>query len=122
MKILVADDDAVIRTLMCVPLRTLAYLEVIEAADGQQARALFDKNQFAAVVIDWLMPGMTGLDFTRSIRLTGSRVPILMVSGQSDRQQVIKAIKAGVTDYLIKPFDVKVLCDKVNRLLCRPTL
>jgi two-component system chemotaxis response regulator CheY len=119
-KILIADDDPISRAMICVPLRTSADLEVVEAADGQQARALFDKNKFAAVVIDWQMPGMTGLDFTRSIRLTGSQVPILMVSAQSDRQHVMKAIKAGISDYLLKPFDANVLWSKVSRLIGRP--
>jgi len=71
-------------------------------------------------VIDWQMPGMNGLDFTRSIRLTGSAVPILMVTAQSDRQHVMKAIKAGISDYLLKPFEADVLWSKLSRLLGRP--
>ena len=120
MRILIADDDPISRAMISVPLRTANDLEVVEADNGQQARALFDKNQFDAVVIDWQMPGMTGLDFTRSIRLTGSHVPILMVSAQSDRQHVIKAIKAGISDYLLKPFEATVLWSKVSRLIGRP--
>jgi two-component system chemotaxis response regulator CheY len=119
-KILIADDDSISRAMICVPLRTSADLEIVEAANGQQARALFDKYQFDAVVVDWQMPGMTGLDFTRSIRLAGSNVPILMVTAQSDRQHVVKAIKAGISDYLLKPFDATVLWSKVSRLIGRP--
>jgi two-component system chemotaxis response regulator CheY len=119
-KILIADDDPISRAMISVPLRTSADLEIVEAANGQQARALFDKSHFDAVVIDWQMPGMSGLDFTRSIRLSGSQVPILMVSAQSDRQHVIKAIKAGISDYLLKPFEATVLWSKVSRLIGRP--
>ena len=66
------------------------------------------------------MPGMSGLDFTRSIRLTGSPVPILMVTAQSGRQHVLKAIKAGISDYLLKPFDANLMWSKVSRLIGRP--
>ncbi len=120
MKILVAENDSITRDMICVPLRTSADVEVIETANGQQARALFDKNLFVAVVIDWQLPGMTGLDFTRSIRLAGSHVPILMVSARASRRDVIKAIRAGISDYLLRPFDSNVLWRKVNRMLGRP--
>jgi two-component system chemotaxis response regulator CheY len=119
-KILIADDDAISRAMICVPLRTSADVEIVEASNGQEARALFDKHSFAAVVIDWQMPGMTGLDFTRSIRIAGSAVPVLMVSAQSDRQHVIKAIKAGISDYLLKPFEAAVLWSKISRMIGRP--
>ena len=120
MKILIADDDPITRAMISVPLRASADLEIVEAANGQQARALFDKSHFDVLVIDWQMPGMSGLDFTRSIRLTGSQVPILMVSAQSDRQHVMKAIKAGISDYLLKPFEATVLWSKISRLIGRP--
>jgi two-component system chemotaxis response regulator CheY len=119
-KILIADDDPITRAMISVPLRASADLEIVEAANGQQARALFDKSHFDVLVIDWQMPGMSGLDFTRSIRLTGSQVPILMVSAQSDRQHVMKAIKAGISDYLLKPFEATVLWSKISRLIGRP--
>ncbi len=120
MKVLIADDDPISRAMISVPLSTAVGVEVFEAANGQEARTLFDKHPIDVVVIDWQMPGMTGLDFTRSIRLTGSRVPILMVSAQSNRQHVMKAIKAGISDYLLKPFDSNLLWSKVNRLMGRP--
>jgi two-component system, chemotaxis family, chemotaxis protein CheY len=119
-KILIADDDAISRAMITVPLKAVGDLEIIEASDGQKARSLFDKHIFDAVVIDWQMPGMSGLDFTRSIRLSGSRVPILMVTAQSSREQVLKAIKAGISDYLRKPFDTTLLWSKLSRILGRP--
>ena len=120
MRILIADDDPISRAMIGTRLRATAGLEVVEATNGQEARALFDKDQFDAVVVDWQMPGMSGLDFTRSIRLTGSRVPILMVTAQSGRQHVLKAIKAGISDYLLKPFDASLLWNKVSRLIGQP--
>ncbi len=120
MRILIADDDPISRAMIGVPLRAMAGLEVVEATNGQEARALFDKHQFDAVVVNWQMPGMSGLDFTRSIRLTGSHVPILMVTAQSGRQHVLKAIKAGISDYLLKPFDANLMWSKVSRLIGRP--
>ena len=120
MKILVAENDSITRALICVPLRTVAELEVIEAADGQWARALFDKNLFVAVVIDWRMPGLNGLDFTRSVRLVGSHAPILMISAYKDRWQVLRAIKAGISDYLLIPFEADALWSKLTRLIGRP--
>jgi two-component system chemotaxis response regulator CheY len=116
-KILVADDDPITRAMIAVPLRATCGLEVVEAADGQEARTLFGKIFFHAVVVGWQMPGMTGLDLTRSIRLTGSHVPILMITAQSDRQLVVKAIKAGISDFLLKPFTADALWEKVTRLL-----
>ena len=117
MKILVADDDPLSRAMIVVPLGTIPGVELVEAADGDQAWNLISRESFGAVILDWRMPGKDGLNITRAIRATGSKVPILMVTVESERQHVLKAHAAGVSDYLVKPFDSKVLWKKLTRLI-----
>lgn len=105
MKILVADDDPLSRAMIAVPLGAIPGVEMVEAADGDQAWTLLNQESFGAVILDWRMPGKDGLKLTKAIRATGSKIPILMVTVESERENVLKAHAAGVSDYLVKPFD-----------------
>jgi two-component system, chemotaxis family, chemotaxis protein CheY len=117
MKVLIADDDPLCRTMVCVSLRASDRVEIIEASDGDQALSLAKRVAFDLVVLDWQMPGKSGVEVAEAIRAAGIRVPILMMTAEAEKQRVIQAIRAGITDYLIKPFEAKVLLAKVERLL-----
>lgn len=122
MKILLADDDNLIRTLVKVSLGTVEGMEIVEACDGDQAWRLLDHQSFDIVLLDWQMPGKTGLELVRAVRDRGSQVPVIMVTAESKRERVIEAIRAGITDYVIKPFNTKLLWSKLSRYCNSPAV
>jgi len=113
-RILVADDDLLMRTLITVSLSDIA--ETIEASDGGQAMTLFEENEFDLIILDWEMPGMSGLDVLKAIRARRSRVPIIMVTAKAEREQILQALHVGASDYLIKPFEIDALREKLKKL------
>ena len=112
-RVLVADDDPLMRTFIVVSIGSAA--EVTEAVDGDEALKLLEQHSFDLAIIDWDMPGTNGLDVIRTIRAKGSQVPIVMVTAKAEREQVVQALQAGVSDYLIKPFESSVLRQKLNK-------
>lgn len=116
MKVLVADDDRSMRDLVVCLLNTIGISEVVEACDGEEAFDLFERDKFDLAVLDWEMPGRSGVEVIRAIRAAGSRVPIIMVTVRAEREQLREAIQAGASDFLAKPFDADVLRDKLRRL------
>ena len=124
MRILVVDDDPACRAIVAVCLKVLGDIEVCEAEDGDAAWALLKRNHYDGAVLDWQMPGKSGLEIVREIRRAGTAIPLLMVTGESEKQRVIEAIQGGITDYLIKPFDAGVLRAKLGKFaeLARPNM
>ncbi len=121
MRILIADDDPLSRAMVAVPLRAMAGVEVVEVADGVQAWVRLRSESFDAAIIDWQMPGRSGLDVVRAARARDPDLPLIMVTAEAERQHVINAINAGVSDYLIKPFSPKTLWEKLNKWLQHTT-
>jgi two-component system chemotaxis response regulator CheY len=117
MKILVADDDPICRKIVAKRLRAFDDLEVVEVADGNEALTMLKRNHFDGMVLDWQMPGHSGLEIVREIRKAGLSMPLLMVTGESEKERVVEAIKAGVTDYLIKPFESQSLEAKLQKFV-----
>lgn len=119
-RVLIADDDKAMRTLLAHALGPLGVEETTEATDGDDALALFQQDKFDLVLLDWDMPGKTGLEVLRAIRSQPSDVPVIIVTAKRSRESVLEAAEAGVTDYLIKPIDHEVLKKKLAPHL-RPT-
>lgn len=115
MKVLVADDDKSIRLLVVRMLEKIGVQEAIQASDDHEALRHLRDHTFDLVVIDWEMPGCSGVDVVRAIRASGSRVPILMVTVRAERSQVLEAIGAGVSDFLSKPIEAGKLYDRLRR-------
>lgn len=115
MKVLVVDDSGVMRKIIVRSLLAVGVNDVVEAADGQEAFNLFQAEQFDLVLTDWNMPVRNGLELVTDIRSTGSKVPIMMVTTEAQKSQVITAIQAGVTDYLTKPFENETLRTKLDK-------
>lgn len=115
MKVLVVDDSGVMRKIIIRSLNAVGVTEVVEAADGQEGFTLFQNDQFDLVLTDWNMPIRSGLEFVKDIRGSGSKVPIMMVTTEAQKSQVITAIQAGVTDYLTKPFENDALRAKLDK-------
>ncbi len=117
MRILVVDDDPTCRTIVAVRLKRLDGIEVSEADDGDKAWALLKRNHYDGAILDWQMPGKTGLEIARGIRQAGITMPLLMMTAESEKERVLEAIRAGITDYLIKPFDSDALLAKLGKFV-----
>lgn len=120
-RFLVVDDSATMRRIIVNTLRRLGYPEAIEAADGEEALARFDAS-VSCVITDWNMPTMNGADLAKALRSRsdGATVPILMATSRSTREDILTAIEAGVTNYVVKPFTPQLLKDKLDVLLAPP--
>lgn len=119
MRALVVDDSTVMRKIMIMALHEASIDQVDEAQDGCQALISIVNQDYDLVLMDWNMPNMKGIDAVRQIRAQGKSMPIIMVTSESDRAHVIEAIREGVTNYIVKPFDRPLLIDKVRQALRR---
>ncbi|MBL9093590.1 MAG: response regulator [Planctomycetaceae bacterium] len=116
-KVLVVDDSGTMRKIITRALNAVGFTDVVEAGDGVEGLAAFEKDSFTLVMTDWNMPNKSGLELIRDIRATGSEVPIFMVTTEGEKNRILDAIKAGVTDYLVKPFSADVLREKLDKFV-----
>jgi len=105
MKVLFADDSAVMRKIIRRLLEEVEVSSITEAANGEEALKAFAADQFDLLLLDWNMPIKSGLDVVREVRSSGSTVPIIMITTESEKDRIAEAIFAGASDYLVKPFD-----------------
>ena len=121
MKILVVDDFSTMRRIIKNLLRDLGFTNIHEADDGTTALPLLKSGNFDFLVSDWNMPGMTGIDLLRAVRADPSlkTLPVLMVTAESKREQIIEAAQAGVNGYVVKPFTAATLSEKLNKIFER---
>lgn len=119
-RVLVVDDASFIRDMVKRQLREhIPGIEVLDANDGQRAVAMLKKQPFDLILSDWEMPGMSGEELLRWVRAEEryQRVPFVMVTSRGDRNHVLKAVEAGVSDYITKPFSAEELVKKTLRQL-----
>lgn len=116
-RVLIADDSGPMRMIVERNLKSVGIHEIVQAADGMEAFKLFSSSVFNLVVTDYNMPRMTGMELTKEIRASGSVVPILMMTTEAERSTIVEAIQAGVSGYLIKPFDTELLRKKLEKLM-----
>jgi two-component system, chemotaxis family, chemotaxis protein CheY len=123
MKLLIVEDTIVVRVILRRWLRSLGLAddEILEADNGQVGLMRFESHAPDAVITDWHMPIMDGLMLVQAIRQQNKTVPILMITTQSDREQVVSALRAGASDYLIKPFSAAELRNKLSKVLASVT-
>lgn len=114
-KVLVVDDSGTMRKIVIRALNAAGFADTVEASDGADALEIFQKSDIGLVLTDWNMPNKSGLDLTKDIRATGSKVPIFMITTEAEKARVVEAIQAGITDYLTKPFTQDVLQDKLSK-------
>jgi sigma-B regulation protein RsbU (phosphoserine phosphatase) len=108
-KVVVAEDDDISREIVCTLLRNWGF-EVIVTRDGREAmEALRAENGPVLAVLDWMMPGVDGLEICRRIRETGRLVYILLLTARSAKEHIVEGLQAGADDYLIKPFNKEEL-------------
>lgn len=117
--VLFIDDDPTLQILASAMMNTGVF-HVLSAHRTAVADKLLTQNIIDIIVCDVMMPDEDGLQFCKRVRETGNRIPILMLSAVSDPQTMAQASRVGVTDYLVKPFDIHVLQKKLSSMLKRP--
>ncbi|WP_205126770.1 response regulator [Nitrincola tibetensis] len=121
MKILVVDDFSTMRRIIKNLLRDLGFTNVDEADDGRTALPILKQGRIEFLITDWNMPGMTGIDLLKEVRSDPelAHIPVLMVTAEAKREQIIAAAQAGVNGYVIKPFTAVVLKEKIEKIFER---
>ncbi len=120
-KILIVDDFSTMRRIIRNLLRDLGYNNTYEADDGATALPMLISGDYEFVVTDWNMPVMQGIDLLREIRKHPKlkSLPVLMVTAEAKRDQIIEAAKAGVNGYIVKPFTAATLKEKLDKIFER---
>jgi len=123
MKILVVDDFSTMRRIIKGLLAELGFSNVEEADDGNSALPLLKANSYDFLITDWNMPGMTGIDLLKAVRSDArlGKMPILMVTAEAKREQIVEAAQAGVNGYIVKPFTANTLKEKMDKIFERLT-
>ncbi len=121
MKILIVDDFSTMRRIIKNLLRDLGFTNTAEADDGATALPMLQSGNFDFLVTDWNMPIMSGLDLLREVRADDKlkHLPVLMVTAEAKRDQIITAAQAGVNGYVVKPFTAQALKDKIEKIFER---
>jgi two-component system chemotaxis response regulator CheY len=121
MKILVVDDFSTMRRIIKNLLKDLGFANIQEADDGSSALPMLQQGDFDFVVTDWNMPGMQGIDLLRAIRADANlkHIPVLMVTAEAKKEQIVAAAQAGVNGYVIKPFTAATLKEKLAKIFER---
>jgi two-component system chemotaxis response regulator CheY len=121
MKILVVDDFATMRQIVKKSLRQLGFDNITEAVDGNDALNKLKADEYKFIVSDWNMPNMMGIDLLKAIRSDEKlkQLPFLMVTAEAQKENIIEAAKAGVSQYIIKPFTVDSLQQKIEAIFSK---
>jgi two-component system chemotaxis response regulator CheY len=119
MKFLIVDDFSTMRRIVKNLLHDLGYPNVTEADDGKTALPMLQAGGFDFLISDWNMPGMSGLDLVKAVRSDSklAKIPVLMLTAEAKREQIIEAAQAGVNGYVIKPFTAETLKEKLDKIL-----
>lgn len=118
-KILAVDDSPTMRRIIINSLKKAGFNNVAEATDGKDALAKMKVNSFDFIITDWNMPEMDGMTFVTSVRASSEfkKVPILMVTTRSVKDDIVDAVRAGVNSYIVKPFTPETLKEKIEQVL-----
>ena len=118
-KFLVVDDFSTMRRIVKNLLHDLGYGNVTEADDGKTALPMLQAGSFDFLITDWNMPGMPGIDLLKAVRADPNlaKLPVLLVTAEAKREQIVEAARAGVNGYVIKTFTAQVLKEKIEKIL-----
>ena len=119
LKFLVVDDFSTMRRIIKNLLHDLGYPHVAEADDGKTALPMLQTGGFDCLITDWNMPGMPGLELIKAVRADTrlAKMPVLMLTAEAKREQIVEAVHAGVNGYVIKPFTAETLKEKLEKIL-----
>lgn len=121
MKILVVDDFSTMRRIIKNLLNDLGFMNIVEADDGNTALPILKKGGIDFLVTDWNMPGMTGIELLKEVRADDklASLPVMMVTAEQKREQIVEAAEAGVNGYIVKPFTAITLKEKMGKIFER---
>lgn len=121
MKILVVDDFSTMRKIIKNLLKQAGYKNIVEAEDGGAALKVLESEKVDFIISDWNMPNMNGLEFLKAVRANSesSSLPFLMVTAEGLKENVVLAVKAGVSNYIVKPFTAEVLDEKIEKIIAK---
>lgn len=119
MKIMLIDDSRTMRNIQRSVLSQLGFTAIEEACDGQDAMSKVVAYAPDLILCDWNMPNMDGLTFVKTFRQQNKATPVIMVTTESEKARVIEAIKAGVNNYVIKPFTPDLLSQRINETMAK---
>lgn len=118
MKILVVDDSSTMRRIILNTLKQIGQEDVVQAGDGVEGLAALAENpDIKLVLTDWNMPNMNGMDFLQKVRTDKKDLPVIMITTEAEKTNVVMAIKAGANNYIVKPFTPEVLKEKLGSFL-----
>ena len=119
MNFLVVDDFSTMRRIIKSVLHEMGYANVTEADDGNTALPLLKNGNFDFLITDWNMPGMGGLELLKIVRADPrmAKLPVLLLTAEAKREQIVEAAKAGVSGYVIKPFTPAILKEKIEKIV-----
>jgi two-component system chemotaxis response regulator CheY len=121
MKVLVVDDFATMRKIVRNILKQIGFTNIVEADDGAHALTMIKEEKIDFVVTDWNMPNMTGLELLKNIRAIDKAkdTPVLMVTAEGLADNVVDAVKAGVDNYIVKPFTAETVQQKIEQIFAK---
>jgi two-component system chemotaxis response regulator CheY len=119
MKVMLIDDSRTMRNIQKNILAQFGHTDVTEAVDGLDAMSKVEGAQPDLLLVDWNMPNMDGLTFVKAFREKNKNTPIIMVTTEAEKSRVIDAIKAGVNNYVVKPFTPDVLMDRISETIAK---
>lgn len=119
MRFLVVDDSSTMRRIIVNTLSKLGHRDVVEASNGREGMERVGSGQVDVVITDWNMPEMNGIEFVRSLRLSErtAKLPVLMVTTNAAQDDIVEALRAGVTNYVVKPFTTDTIKEKIEAVL-----
>lgn len=119
MRVLVVDDSSTMRRIVKSALREIGMLNIVMAEDGDEAWDIVQKDNIDLVLSDHKMPRMSGEEFLRLVREDGRYdcLPFIMITAESFRENVVNAVKLGVSNYIVKPFSTKQLLEKIEKVM-----
>ncbi len=118
MKVLVVDDFATMRRILRNILKQIGFKNIIEADDGKSALKELKKEKVDLILCDWNMPEMSGIELLKNIKSDNELkdIPFIMVTAESQKDNIVDAVKSGVSNYIVKPFTAETISEKLNKV------
>jgi two-component system chemotaxis response regulator CheY len=116
-KILIVDDSSTMRRIIINTLSRIGYTDVVEGENGKSGLEKLGQGGVEMIITDWNMPEMDGLEFVKTVRGSNPSIPILMVTTNAAKEDIVEALQAGVNNYVVKPFTPDTLKEKIESLL-----
>ncbi|MFP4392977.1 MAG: chemotaxis response regulator CheY [Desulfohalobiaceae bacterium] len=121
MRVLVVDDFSTMRRIIKNILKQLEFTNIVDADDGTTAWEILNKDKIDFIIADWNMPKMTGLELLKKVRSSEefADMPFLMVTAEGQQENIIEAVQAGVSNYIVKPFTPETIEQKINKIFSK---